>query len=338
MRALVRDELAAARRRGVDRRHGEPAHGPTRRRDRAARPPGRAHGRGRVPRPARGGRRFRPDLAPVGGSSPSTSSRSACGSTPTTVRSTGCSPSRPTCRWPPRCRRSPELGRVLRQEYPGAPLEEIRAKVRPGDPVTVERGLERFGDHIVSKALDGKNKGCSSSSRCSGVSRGARPRSRSSVRSKKIGTRGVIVAAHGLAKDVAVAVDTTMARDLPTVPPSKVVTRLGAGCWLKVMDRHQDRPSGAPTAVHATARRRAGNRHPARGRAARRHRRDGGPDEWRRRSVDRPLPPVPVPPHGKRDGPHRRCRGDDRARRGVLRDGDRRRSQPRVGGRKVQSR
>ena len=122
---------------------------------------------------------------------------------------------------------------------PGAPLEEIRAKVRPGDPVTVERGLERFGDHIVSKALDDRIGLFIIVEMLRRLPRGAAEITVVGSVQEEIGTRGVIVAAHGLAKDVAVAVDTTMARDLPTVPPSKVVTRLGAGCSLKVMDRHQ---------------------------------------------------------------------------------------------------
>jgi endoglucanase len=47
------------------------------------------------------------------------------------------------------------------------------------------------------------------------------------------------VAAHRLEKDVAIAVDTTMAKDLPGVPAAQVVTRLGAGVSLKVMDKSQ---------------------------------------------------------------------------------------------------
>jgi putative aminopeptidase FrvX len=35
----------------------------------------------------------------------------------------------------------------------GASAEEVAKRVRPGDPVTVDRSLERFGDHVVAKAL-----------------------------------------------------------------------------------------------------------------------------------------------------------------------------------------
>ena len=126
---------------------------------------------------------------------------------------------------------------------PGASLEDIQAMVRPGDPVTVERALERFGDHIVSKALDDRIGAFIIVEVLRRLPRGAAEIAVIGSVQEEIGTRGVTVAAHAREKDVAVAVDTTMARDLPTVPPAKVVTRLGAGCSLKVMDRHQITPA-----------------------------------------------------------------------------------------------
>ena len=56
---------------------------------------------------------------------------------------------------------------------------------------------------------------------------------------EEIGTRGASVAAHRIPKDVGVAVDTTLARDLPGVDDAKAVTRLGDGVSLKVMDKYQ---------------------------------------------------------------------------------------------------
>jgi endoglucanase len=56
---------------------------------------------------------------------------------------------------------------------------------------------------------------------------------------EEIGTRGSSVAAHRIAKDVGVAIDTTLARDLPDVDAAKTVTRLGEGVSIKVMDKYQ---------------------------------------------------------------------------------------------------
>ena len=121
----------------------------------------------------------------------------------------------------------------------GLPGDVVAERVIPGDPVTMDRGLTRTGDRVVAKALDDRV----------GlfviieVLR-ALPRGRAEVIAvgsvqEEIGTRGVLVAAHRIAKDVGVAIDTTMARDLPGVEPGRVVTRLGQGVSIKVMDKHQ---------------------------------------------------------------------------------------------------
>lgn len=121
----------------------------------------------------------------------------------------------------------------------GIPVDQIKARVHPGDTVTVDRPLERFGDHVVSKALDDRIGLFVIIETLRRLPRGAAEITVVGSVQEEIGTRGAAVAAHRIQKDVAVAIDTTMAKDLPGVPPSRVVTRLGAGVSLKVMDRHQ---------------------------------------------------------------------------------------------------
>jgi endoglucanase len=121
----------------------------------------------------------------------------------------------------------------------GMAPDVVAATVSPGDQVTMDRGLERTGDHVVAKALDDRVGLFIITEVLRGLPRGAVEVVVVGSVQEEIGTRGVMVAAHRVPKDVAVAVDTTMARDLPTVPPSKVVTRLGGGVSIKVMDRHQ---------------------------------------------------------------------------------------------------
>ena len=55
-------------------------------------------------------------------------------------------------------------------------------------------------------------------------------------------------------RDVAVAVDTTLARDLPGVPPGKAVNRLGAGVSIKIMDKMQITNAGLLDFVRGLAR------------------------------------------------------------------------------------
>lgn len=121
----------------------------------------------------------------------------------------------------------------------GLPPEVVADTVSPGDQVTMDRGLERTGDRVVAKALDDRVGLFIIVEVMRRLPRGAAEVVIVGSTQEEIGTRGAMVAAHRVEKDVAVAVDTTMARDLPTVPPGKVVTRLGDGVSIKVMDKYQ---------------------------------------------------------------------------------------------------
>ncbi|MFB3738039.1 MAG: M42 family metallopeptidase [Candidatus Velamenicoccus archaeovorus] len=112
-------------------------------------------------------------------------------------------------------------------------------RVGVGDAVTMDRGLRRSGDRVVAKALDdriGLFVIVEVLRRLPRVT--AEVIVVGSVQ-EEIGLRGATVAAHRIAKDAAVAIDTTHARDLPTVEASKAIARLGGGVSIKVMDRGQ---------------------------------------------------------------------------------------------------
>jgi endoglucanase len=111
--------------------------------------------------------------------------------------------------------------------------------IAPGDPVTMDRGLERSSDRIVAKALDDRVGLFIIVEVLRRLPRGPVEIVVVGSVQEEIGTRGAMVAAHRIAKDVAVAVDTTMARDLPDVPAGRVVTRLGKGVSIKIVDRYQ---------------------------------------------------------------------------------------------------
>ncbi len=54
---------------------------------------------------------------------------------------------------------------------------------------------------------------------------------------EEVGARGAKTAAYAIDPDVAVALDITVANDLPGTPPCETITRLDAGPAIKVMDR-----------------------------------------------------------------------------------------------------
>ncbi|HET7237334.1 MAG TPA: M20/M25/M40 family metallo-hydrolase [Actinomycetota bacterium] len=121
----------------------------------------------------------------------------------------------------------------------GLPGDRVRSTVAPGDAVTMHRTLERVGDRVIAKALDDRIGLFIIIEVLRHLPRGAAEVIALGTVQEEIGTRGSSVAAHRITKDVGVAIDTTLARDLPGVDDAKTVTRLGEGVSIKVMDKYQ---------------------------------------------------------------------------------------------------
>ena len=118
----------------------------------------------------------------------------------------------------------------------GMPVEQVRAAVELGDIVTLDRELAVVGDCVMSKALDDRV----------GVfvmiealrAMGESPAEIVAVATtqEEVGLRGAETAAYAVQPDVAIALDLTLALDIPGIPPELAVSRLGDGVALKVMD------------------------------------------------------------------------------------------------------
>lgn len=121
----------------------------------------------------------------------------------------------------------------------GLPADRVRTAVAPGDAVTMHRPLERVGNRVIAKALDDRIGLFIIIEVLRRLPRGAAEVIAVGSVMEEIGTRGSSVAAHRIGKDVGVAIDTTLARDLPEIDAAKTVTRLGEGVSIKVMDRYQ---------------------------------------------------------------------------------------------------
>ena len=118
----------------------------------------------------------------------------------------------------------------------GLPVEAVNRQVEIGDMVTLDRDLAELGETIVSKALDDRlgvfvmiealRKARGSAATVVAVA----------STQEEVGLRGAMTAAHQVDADVAIALDVTIAGDIPGSPPSDVVTRLGGGTAIKLMD------------------------------------------------------------------------------------------------------
>ncbi len=121
----------------------------------------------------------------------------------------------------------------------GLPNEQVRAKVEVGDMVTMDRTLEVVGDMVVSKSLDDR------------VSLFVMLEALRAMRShevtilavatvqEEVGLRGATTAAYHVQPDVSVALDTTLAVDIPGSADQDAVTRLGDGTAIKLFDSSQ---------------------------------------------------------------------------------------------------
>jgi len=118
----------------------------------------------------------------------------------------------------------------------GLDADTVKKQVRVGDMVTLLQPFQDLGPVVIGKALDDRS-GCwilietlrrlDTPSCC--------VQAVFSVQ-EEVGLRGATTGAYGLAPDVGVALDTTLAVDTPGTPEHQAVTRLGDGVGIKVSD------------------------------------------------------------------------------------------------------
>jgi len=114
--------------------------------------------------------------------------------------------------------------------------KEAKGQVRVGDPVTLVQTFGDVGDLVTGKALDDRV----------GVYVGIEAVRRLKKHKadiyfvatvqEEVGLRGARTSAFAVAPDIGVALDVTIACDMPGVPAHEQVTRLGKGVAIKVKD------------------------------------------------------------------------------------------------------
>lgn len=120
----------------------------------------------------------------------------------------------------------------------GMPVEQVKAMISVGDPITRERELIVMGDCVNGKSLDNR------------VSVYILIETLKALKGKEIpfdfyaaftvqeevGLRGAFNAAGHIDPDFGIGLDTTIAYDTPGALPYEMVTKLGAGTAIKIMD------------------------------------------------------------------------------------------------------
>ncbi len=118
----------------------------------------------------------------------------------------------------------------------GLPEEDLRAIVKPGTPVTRWQQLHQVGRNLSCKSLDNR------------ISvfiliEALRRAEHTGVDfyavftvQEEVGLRGARVAAHNIQPEIGIALDVTLANDLPGADTHQKISVLGEGTAIKVMD------------------------------------------------------------------------------------------------------
>lgn len=119
----------------------------------------------------------------------------------------------------------------------GLSADKVKELVPDGTPITRDKDLIKMGDCITSKSLDNRisvyilvealKQSRSVNSDFYGVF----------TVQEEVGVRGARVAAHAIQPDIGIALDVTLANDLPGVGDHEKCTILGNGIGIKVMDK-----------------------------------------------------------------------------------------------------
>jgi putative aminopeptidase FrvX len=115
--------------------------------------------------------------------------------------------------------------------------DDVKKKVRIGDPVTLVQSFDSIGECVSGKCLDNRVAAFVAIEAIKKLKK--EPRFEvvlAATVQEEVGCRGAGPAAYTCEPDIAIAIDTTLAVDTPGVPEDERVTKQGDGCALTIMD------------------------------------------------------------------------------------------------------
>lgn len=118
----------------------------------------------------------------------------------------------------------------------GLDAETVKEKVRLGDPVTLRQPFVDLGKVVTGKAMDDRVNCFILIELLKALNSPAHDVYAVFTVQEEVGLRGAQTAAFAIEPDIGIALDTTLAVDVPGTPSEQRVTLLGSGVALKVMD------------------------------------------------------------------------------------------------------
>lgn len=118
----------------------------------------------------------------------------------------------------------------------GMPKEEVEKVVQVGDPISRERQLVQMGHCVNCKSIDNRVSVFILIEALRQMPVPADDVYAVFTVQEEVGIRGAMVATHGIDPDFGLGLDTTIAFDTPGAQPQEMVTELGKGVAIKIMD------------------------------------------------------------------------------------------------------
>jgi putative aminopeptidase FrvX len=118
----------------------------------------------------------------------------------------------------------------------GMTKEEVEKYVSVGNPITRERSLIEMGNNINCKSLDNRISVFILIEALKQIQNHPYDFYAVFTVQEEVGLRGATTAAHQINPDFGIAIDTTIAYDVPGAKPQEKITELGKGTAIKIMD------------------------------------------------------------------------------------------------------
>ncbi len=118
----------------------------------------------------------------------------------------------------------------------GMPGKEVKKYISAGNPITRERQLIEMGDCVNVKSLDNRVSVFILIETLRELKKHDYDVYGVFTVQEEVGIRGAMVAAHTINPEFGFGLDVTLAYDLPNAKPEEVITRLGEGTAIKIMD------------------------------------------------------------------------------------------------------
>jgi endoglucanase len=118
----------------------------------------------------------------------------------------------------------------------GLPTEKVRERVAVGDLVTMAQTTRRLGEHVTGKALDDRVCLFAMLESARRIEDPEVTIHFTATVQEEVGLRGARALGVDVAPDLAIALDVTVANDLPEFDEGEYVTELGKGAAIKLKD------------------------------------------------------------------------------------------------------